>query len=289
MRPVFVGDVQGCADELEELVARCEAAFGAGFELWLAGDLLNRGPGNRRVLELVHARRAVGRARVVLGNHDLAFVRTLYGLRPPGAHDTLQDLVEHSDAEGWAEWIRRLPLVEAGRLGSRRFAMVHASVHPDWSLEELCARAAQVEAILGGDDLPRALALLAGEREFAELHDCLERLTRCRSVTPDGRWSSRVPGEAEAPSLPWHEPWREARHDYAVVYGHWAMQGLHVESGLRGLDTGCVHHGRDHDGFLTAWLPDPSARDPFRVPDDGFWQVRAHRRYYPESPSAPAA
>jgi hypothetical protein len=63
------------------------------------------------------------------------------------------------------------------------------------------------------------------------------------------------------------------------VYGHWSLQGLHVARGLRGLDTGCVHHGRGRDGLLTAWTPDERP-DPFGVPDDRFVQVRAHARYW---------
>ena len=52
--------------------------------------------------------------------------------------------------------------------------------------------------------------------------------------------------------------------------------------GLRGLDSGCVHHGRGRDGQLTAWLPDgaPRPSGAFDVPDDRFWQVPAKRRYY---------
>ncbi|MFP8875958.1 MAG: hypothetical protein VCB99_03395, partial [Myxococcota bacterium] len=57
-------------------------------------------------------------------------------------------------------------------------------------------------------------------------------------------------------------------------------QGLHVAKGLRGLDTGCVHHGRGKQGFLTAWLPDPSLESPFEVPDAAFWQIPARRSYY---------
>jgi hypothetical protein len=64
------------------------------------------------------------------------------------------------------------------------------------------------------------------------------------------------------------------------VYGHWSLQGLHVARGLRGLDTGCVHHGRGRDGFLTAWLPDPAADEPFGLPDAAFWKIPARRAYY---------
>ena len=90
----------------------------------------------------------------------------------------------------------------------------------------------------------------------------------------------------------WHREWAARRHDYAVVYGHWALQGLHLAPGLRGLDTGCVHHGRGRTGFLTAWLPDPGSAAPFSLPDDSFWQIPARRAYYAhrdhvEAPSDP--
>ena len=55
MQRIFVGDVQGCADELESLLQRAESAFGDRFELWLVGDLVNRGPESLRVLSRVRA------------------------------------------------------------------------------------------------------------------------------------------------------------------------------------------------------------------------------------------
>lgn len=164
-------------------------------------------------------------------------------------------------------------MVATGTLGAARFAMVHASVHPAWSLGELTRRAGETERVLGGDDLEASLALLAGDDRFAQVADVLGRLTRCRSVTRDGAWSAASPGRSPD-LLPWHEPWQAAGHDYGVVYGHWALQGRHVAKGLRGLDTGCVH-----DGSLTAWLPDPDGH-PFPAIDDRFWQVRARRRYF---------
>ena len=52
MQRIFVGDVQGCANELETLISRAEDKFGDSFSLWVAGDLVNRGPENLRPLSL---------------------------------------------------------------------------------------------------------------------------------------------------------------------------------------------------------------------------------------------
>jgi bis(5'-nucleosyl)-tetraphosphatase (symmetrical) len=150
---------------------------------------------------------------------------------------------------------------------------VHASVAPSWSRAQALAAARAAGMRLATPDR----AAVAGE--LRERDDALGRLTSARSALSNGGWSSQAP-ETVAGAEPWHAAWARAAHDYGVVYGHWAMQGLHVAPQLRGLDTGCVHHGRDHDGFLTAWLPDPRARDPFAAPDEHFWQERAHRRYY---------
>jgi hypothetical protein len=107
--------------------------------------------------------------------------------------------------------------------------------------------------------------------------DVLGRLTTCRSVLGEA-WSSGLP---EADWLPWHAEWSRRRHPYGLVYGHWSLQGLHVEHGLRGIDTGCVHHGRGRDGFLTAWVPSlVTSSWPFDTPDTAFWQVRGYRQYY---------
>ena len=188
----------------------------------------------------------------------------------------MADLLARPDIEDWVEWIRRRPLVETGELSGRPFAMVNAAVPPDWALETLVRRAREVEARLGHPDRAVAKRLLASDPERDVALDALLLITNCRSIGPDGRWSS---GEPVPPAVPWHTAWCLRAHSYGVIYGHWALQGLHVAPGLRGLDTGCVHHGRDHEGFLTAWLPKLTRDDPFALPDREFWQVRAHRRY----------
>ncbi len=284
MQQIFVGDVQGCADELGELLGRARQVFGERFDLWVVGDLVNRGPHNLRALRSVRRLVDAGRAHYVLGNHELDLLRTALGVRAKADYDSFGDVLDAPDASEWIEWLRRRPLVETGRLGGQRFAMVHAAVHPDWSLEELRSRARAVEAQLAADSLEDVRRFLAGEDAAGGERDTLERLTNCRSVTLCGRWSTEAPA---GDRIAWHAAWSTRRHDYGVVYGHWALQGLHVAPGLRGLDTGCVHHGRGHDGALTAWVPNGTSRAPFDVPDERFWRVRARRVYCDQRRGAP--
>jgi bis(5'-nucleosyl)-tetraphosphatase (symmetrical) len=281
VQPVFIGDVQGCAEELAELLERIRALHGEEFELWLVGDLINRGPASLQVLRAVRPLVERGRARYVLGNHEIWLLESFFGQRSPHHSDSMADLLAHPDVDDWVEWIRRRPLVETGELAGRPFVMVHAAAHPDWNLDTLVRRAREAETRLGDPDRSVAERFLAGDRERDAVLDALRLMTSCRSVGPDGRWSS---GEPVPPSVPWHVAWSRRAHSYGVVYGHWALQGLHVAPGLRGLDTGCVHHGRERDGFLTAWLPKLTREDVFALPDREFLQVRAHRKYYREPP-----
>jgi bis(5'-nucleosyl)-tetraphosphatase (symmetrical) len=284
VRPIFVGDVQGCAEELKEILGRARARFGESFEVWFVGDLVNRGPGSLRALELVHGLVEKGRARYVLGNHELGLLMGGLGLRPLRAVDTAVEILESPDASFWIEWLRRRPLVEEGVLGERPFAMVHAAAHPDWALPELMAGARKVEERMADPNLKAVMRFLGAERDAEPVRDLLDRLIHCRSIPGPGRWSREEPVRAEEA---WHAAWMRQGHRYGVVYGHWAMQGLHVAPGLRGLDTGCVHHGRGRTGYLTAWLPDLRRKDPFQIPDEGFWQVQARRRYFIEANPEP--
>ena len=77
-----VGDIQGCATELNRLLALTEAAT-PGARYLFAGDLINRGPESLQALRTIRALQLEGRAEAVLGNHDLHFLAVAQGLRPP--------------------------------------------------------------------------------------------------------------------------------------------------------------------------------------------------------------
>jgi diadenosine tetraphosphatase ApaH/serine/threonine PP2A family protein phosphatase len=90
----IIGDVHGCCDELEELLAhlgwrielrgqgdkrRADIITPGPHRIIFVGDLVDRGPRSPDVLRIVMALVESGRAHCVPGNHDDKFIRWLKG------------------------------------------------------------------------------------------------------------------------------------------------------------------------------------------------------------------
>ena len=253
-----IGDVQGCFATLERLLERLRAA---GFDersdtLWLAGDLVNRGPRSLDVLRwaLAQERRMGPRLVVVLGNHDLHLLGVAAGVERLRPGDTLQDALaapvrERDELIGW---LRRRPLLHRADVAGRPHLMVHAGLLPQWSAADAATLAREVEAALAGDDWARAVAdLRRHKRELwserlsgaARRGAAASALMRLRTCTAEGRLCadfSGPPDEAPKGCLPWFDlPTRRSR-DHVVACGHWATLGLRLRDDLLALDTGCV-------------------------------------------------
>ena len=119
-----IGDLQGCYDALRALLDRI-AFDPAQDQLWLVGDLVNRGPASLEVLRFV---RSLGAAAVtVLGNHDLHLLSLIHAGRAPKARDTLGAILNAPDCAELADWLRSRALLpnpwrghhERGWLGPR--------------------------------------------------------------------------------------------------------------------------------------------------------------------------
>src|SRR4051794_40230598 len=96
MATYAIGDVQGCYDELQELLSRV-AFRPAQDRLWFVGDLVNRGPKSLEVLRFV--RSLEERAIVVLGNHDLHLITQAEGVERPRQDDTLTPVLQAPDGK----------------------------------------------------------------------------------------------------------------------------------------------------------------------------------------------
>ena len=118
-----IGDIQGCHDELQALLARLEFSPSRDV-LYLVGDLVNRGPQSLAVLRWV--RQHEGAVRPVLGNHDLHLMAVLAGQVAPKSKDTFGDLLAAPEAQDWLHWLAGVPLVREGA----GHLFVHAGLLP---------------------------------------------------------------------------------------------------------------------------------------------------------------
>lgn len=255
MATYVIGDIQGCFDELEALLAVCD--FDVGHDrLWFVGDLVNRGPASLEVLRFV---RGLGeRAIVVLGNHDLHLLAcgAVAGVRP-NSRDTLAAVLEAPDRELLLSWLRMRPLAHFDeRLG---FLMIHAGVVPQWSAAQTLAHAAEVEAVIGGSDYRCFFESMYGNgpvrwhdglKGVERLRFIVNCLTRLRYCTRDGAIDLKAkgaPGSQPARLLPWYALPDRATREVEIVFGHWSTLRLSAEERaahhVHALDTGAVWGG----------------------------------------------
>lgn len=258
-----IGDVQGCDEELGELLDILDFSPDRD-RLWFVGDLVNRGPYSLRVLRRV---RALGPAAIVtLGNHDLHLLAVALGGARVRSGDTLEELMEAPDRDVLLEWLINRPLMhEEASLG---LVLLHAGLPPQWDLPTAAACARELEHALRrdprrlfdrlyGDQPDRWDAALKGTDRLRFITNCF---TRLRYLDAEGRLILRAKGApgkmGELKLIPWFEArnarWRGVR----IVFGHWSTLGFYRNADVIGLDTGCVW-----GGTLTALRLDvPDAR-----------------------------
>lgn len=242
-----VGDVQGCYAELCNVLEQVQFDPSRD-QLWLVGDVVNRGPESLRVLRFVRSLGAV--ARMVLGNHELHLLAAADGLERLRAVDTLQQVLDAPDGAELIDWLRRQPLLHHDpNVG---YCMVHAGIPPQWELAEAVAMAREAEAWIVSADLgevtsPSKLEPLALTSELTQgqrARVIISYLTRMRVCTPEGRLNLAFKGTPElAPAgyAAWFaHPQRKTR-DVRVLFGHWAaLQGDVETPNVYALDTGCA-------------------------------------------------
>ena len=82
----LVGDLQGCCDALDRLLAEIDFSPSRD-RLSLLGDLVNRGPQSLQVLQRLSG--LGDAATCLLGNHDLHLLAVAHGVRSAHRSDTL--------------------------------------------------------------------------------------------------------------------------------------------------------------------------------------------------------
>ena len=249
-----IGDLQGCNAPFQRLLEKIDFSPSRD-TLYLLGDLVNRGPDSLGILRSLSA--LGDAAQCLLGNHDLHLLALWQGVRKPGRHDTVQDILQAPDAQALLDWLRH----RAMALHCHGWLMVHAGVLPQWSTAQTLRLAAEVETALRGSDLKGFLNAMYGNAP-SQWHDSLQgadrlrvivnALTRLRFCTARGEMEfSSNEGADSAPEgfMPWFEVPGRATQGTRIAFGHWStlVANTRLPIGLRNntlpLDTGCVWGG----------------------------------------------
>lgn len=116
MTTLFVGDVHGCAEELQVLIDEVQPS-----QVFLTGDLFSKGPLPCAVWEIIKEHSCLA----VMGNHDHWFVTNHQSAR---IKPDLRDLIDrHPEV---IAYIYGLPFHRLIPIGHMNIVLIHAGVHP---------------------------------------------------------------------------------------------------------------------------------------------------------------
>jgi len=249
MSTYAIGDIQGCLQPLLNLLKKVDFSPSRD-SLWLAGDLVNRGPESLETLRYLHA--LGGSVKAVLGNHDLHLIACHHGHRGFGKKDTFSDILDAPEREELIAWLSAQPLIH--RDTALGFIMVHAGIPPIWSFDKALELAGEVETVLRedpdlylsgmyGNQPERWRDDLEGQDRWRSITNYLTRMRFCRA---DGTLEFATKSELTSPMagfLPWFEHPR-AEEKEKLLFGHWAaLMGDTKKPNIIGLDRGCVWGG----------------------------------------------
>ena len=242
-----IGDLQGCLDPLTELLNKINFDS-AKDTLWFTGDLINRGP---RSLDTLRFIIALGDNAVsVLGNHDLHFLAVTAGNNKHTTHDTFEELLAAPDRDELIHWLRNRPLMHYDQ--SRKTALIHAGLPPQWTITEAQSHASEVEEILRGDHYQTLVTTMYGnspdhwDPALTEIErhrfiiNCFTRMRYCDAKGTMDFKHKKAPGTQPRSLHPWFSLNNRKTLDTTILFGHWSTLGFRHEYNTFALDTGCL-------------------------------------------------
>ncbi len=256
MATYAIGDLQGCYDELQDLLN--EINFDARNDrLWFCGDIVNRGPKSLECLQFVMD--DDNNAQTVLGNHDLHLLALSHHVRTPHRKDTLDSILRHEQAGSYLNWIRHQHLLLSD--ADTGFTLVHAGLLPEWSLSQATDLANEAECCLRGRQYVQFIQEMYGNEPDhwddnltgnGRLRCIINAMTRLRYLLDNNRINfgeKGAPGKQEKDLLPWYQVANRQSSGHKIAFGHWSTIYLGNEQNFTShnvypLDTGCLWGGK---------------------------------------------
>lgn len=250
----LVGDIQGCYNELQALLA--QVAFDqTKDQLYVAGDIVARGPDSLAALRYIKSLKHA--AKIVLGNHDLHLLAIHAGIRKAKPQDKLKQLLAAEDIDELMQWLAEQPLLQ--QIGEDNAYMSHAGIPPQWSVKQAIKRAKKAQKKLSSTKRNYWLKTMYGdqpndwyqatskEEKFRYTINAFTRMRYCYAnkhlefaqKSPPSTVKS-ANKKAKTKLYPWYEL-STALDKTSWVFGHWAaLMGESSHHNTYALDTGCV-------------------------------------------------
>jgi len=151
---LVVGDIHGCYREFMELLDR--AALAATDEIIALGDIIDRGPESRLVLDFF---RSNPQARSLMGNHERKHIRTAAGETRPALSQKITRFEIGSAYQETIDHLKSFPYL----LDLDEAILVHGFLEPGVALER------QLEMVVSGTKSGEAYLKRQYERPWYEL------------------------------------------------------------------------------------------------------------------------
>lgn len=219
-------------------------------QLGFVGDLINRGPKSLNTLRFITQ---LKNPLIVLGNHDLHllvlyFLKKLKNHSARGISHTLESVLEAPDCDQLVQFL----LGQSFFINTDNFALVHAGIPPQWSIEEAAALSEEVATIMRADPVEFFSHLFGNSPHkwddqligIDRIRYIVNALTRMRFCTADGVLD--LENKTEIATDEKFKPWFSwVKTDKDIYFGHWAsLRGGCHQPNIYALDTGCVWGGK---------------------------------------------
>ncbi|QCI16977.1 symmetrical bis(5'-nucleosyl)-tetraphosphatase [Buchnera aphidicola (Aphis helianthi)] len=247
----FISDIHGCYKEFKLLLKKSNFNIKTDY-LWIAGDLVSRGPNSLEVMRYLYSIK--DRIKISLGNHDLNLIAVYSGVQKNKKENCFDDFLSAKDSHKLINWLRSQSILQIDEI--QKIIMVHAGISPQWNLETVKKCSLEIKKALLSKNYPLFLDSVFNNKidywddhfeKINRLRYSINVFTRMRYCYPNGKLNlicKESPNVVQYPLLPWFVISNKFIEKYSIIFGHWSsLKGTNVPNQFFPLDQGCCWGG----------------------------------------------
>lgn len=253
MSTYIIGDIQGCYDELIELLDKIKFDKRKDF-VWFTGDIINRGPKSLEALRFI--KNLGNSANSVLGNHDIHIIAIALKNDHASikkADNGIKQLLNAPDKDELLTWLRKRPILHKD--DDLNFILTHAGIYPLWDIETAEKMAKKAENLIRGENFNDFIEKMYGNtpskwseslKSIEKMRFAINAFTRMRYCDHNGNLLFHYKKDLDnkpTDHIPWYALQRPTPITQRLVFGHWSALGYKYKNNTISIDTGCLWGG----------------------------------------------